>query len=146
MTDVLVNGKLVDASIVSNIGTRLDLIEAVLFPAPATQPTTAPAWDADTVYPPNATVSYSGHLWRNNCGSWLNPGCVPGDAEHPFWSQLPDQGETATPWTVGMNLTTGELVSNGGHNYRWAQADYTNAPANYAPTGTVSTAAWTFVN
>lgn len=120
---------------------RVKALEDYVFKA-SPPSTTAVPWTA-TNWPPGSLVSYGGKNWKNNTPSWLNALCVPGDTLHPFWSE---QGATATPWATGMNLVTGQFVSNGGHVYQWAQAPVTNAPANYAPTGTVSTASWTFIS
>lgn len=107
---------------------------------------TAPAWASANTYPPGAAVTYTGTVYVNNSGAWLNGFYVPGDAVHPFWSAQP--ASAPIPWSVGMPLVPGEFVSNGGHVYQYAlnQPATASAPANWAPTGTVSTAAWTFTS
>lgn len=115
--------------------------QAALGPDPTPVP-----WDGSTAgYGPGAVVTYQGHTWVNQSGAFLNGSYVPGDAAHPFWSQQPDPAETPTPWATGMHLTPGLLVSNGGELYRYAGVDTASAPVNWAPTGTTSTAAWTYV-
>lgn len=126
---------------ITDLTARVEALEAYVFKTTPV-PTNAVPWTA-TDWPPGSVVTYQGDTYVNQSGSWLNALCVPGDPLHPFWSK---QGGTAVPWTVGMALTTGLLVSNGGHVYQWAQADVASAPSNYEPTGTVSTASWTFIS
>lgn len=106
--------------------------------------TTAPAYVAGTVYSPTDRVTYNGDTYW-----WPGPGTLhdttPGDAAHPFWVLIPAPPAPVTPFTSGMTLAVGQLVSNAGHTYRYQGAPQTSAPANYAPTGTVSTSAWQFV-
>ena len=103
----------------------------------------ATPFSAATVYQPGSAVSSDGHVYW-----WPGPGTLVNDAPatSTHWIQLPDPGAQTVPWTTGMSLTTGLLVTNGGHTYKWAGADTTNAPSNYAPTGTTSTASWTFIS
>lgn len=129
---------------ITDLQARVEALEAYVFRV--TPPTDEGDWSADGTYPPGAVVTYDGHSWVNQTGAWLNGNYEPGDPLHPFWSQQPNPGDTPVPWAEGMHLTTGLFVSNSGHVYQWAQAEVAAAPANYAPTGTVSTAAWTFIS
>lgn len=106
----------------------------------------AAAWSNTGTYAPGEAVTYNGIIYINQSGAWLNGFYIPGDPLHPFWSAQPTTAPI--PWAVGMPLTPGEYVSNGGHTYQYAvnQPPTVSAPANWAPTGTVSTAAWTFIN
>lgn len=132
-----------ERAMITDLEARVIALEAVVFKvAPPGQ--TAPAWASTGTYPPKAAVSYGGKVWVNQTGAWLNGSYVPGDTLHPFWSQQPSTAPI--PWVVGMSLVKGMFVSNGGHVYQWASPDATKAPANWAPTGTVSTAAWTFTS
>lgn len=128
-------------SAIVSLEKQVAALEAYVFKASPPSSTAVP-WTA-TDWPPASVVSYGGKTYKNNTSSWLNALCVPGDALHPFWTE---QGATGTPWVTGMSLATGQYVSNVGHVYQWAQAPVASAPANYAPTGTVSTASWTFIS
>lgn len=112
--------------------------------APGLATNTATAWSSTGTYPPGAAVTYQGTVYLNQSGAWLNGSYVPGDPLHPFWSAQPTTAPI--PWVIGMPLTQGEYVSNGGHVYQVAGPSIAVAPSNYAPTGTISTAEWTFIN
>lgn len=131
----------VQAATITDLTARVKAIEDYLF-AKLPVPTDAQPWTAKD-WPPGSKVTYQGKTYINQTSSWLNALCVPGDALHPFWSE---QAAASVPWVVGMALTTGLVVSNLGHIYKWAQANVASAPANYEPTGTVSTASWTFLS
>ncbi|QDZ15767.1 hypothetical protein [Humibacter ginsenosidimutans] len=103
----------------------------------------ATAYTASTVYQPGASVTEAGAVYW-----WPGPGTITNDdpATSTHWVKVPAQAPASTPWTVGMALAPGEYVSNGGHTYQWVPAAVASAPANYAPTGTTSTASWTFIS
>lgn len=130
---------------VTDPAAQLAALQAYVFQATPVGKT-APAWASTITYPPGAAVTYNGTVYVNNSGAWLNGFYVPGDAVHPFWSAQP--ASAPIPWSVGMPLVPGEFVSNGGHVYQYAlnQPATASAPANWAPTGTISTAAWTFTS
>jgi hypothetical protein len=128
---------------VTDFAARLVLLEQYVFGIKSPS-ATAPAWSSTGTYPPGATVQYGNVTYINQSGAWLNGFYIPGDALHPFWSAQPST--SPIPWVVGMSLTQGMYVSNGAHTYQWASPAVASAPANYAPTGTVSTASWTFIN
>lgn len=103
-----------------------------------------PDWTPSGAYGPGAIVAYNGHTWVNNTTATLNGHYIPGDPEHPFWTQRTD-GQTPTPWAAGMPLTTGQLVStDDGHVWRYIGDPVDSAPANWKPT--TANATWEAVS
>ena len=128
---------------ITDLQERVAALEALVLAQNPPDPDGVP-WEPKD-WPPGAVVTHDGHVWTNQTGVWLNALCEPGDPLHPFWSQNPDEGDQPVPWQTGMHLTPGLFVTNGGHLYQYAGTETATAPANWAPTGTVSTAAWTYI-
>lgn len=123
---------------ITDLEDRVKAIEDYLFAVSPPNPDGVP-WTASD-WPPGAVVTHSGKTYRNDTGSWLNGNYLPGDPLHPFWTELPGEGETVTPWAPGMHLIPQMLVSNQGKTFRYLGVDTPVAPANWAPT--VSNATW----
>lgn len=118
---------------------RAKALEDAVTAALPSDPSQVAAYATGSVYQVGAAVSYQDAVYW-----WPGPGTLhdttPGDAQHPFWALVPPPTAQTRPWTVGMSLTPGDLVTNGGEVWRYTGAAVTSAPANYAPTQ--ANAAW----
>lgn len=129
-------------NIVATYTSDLAAPQARMASAIAASSTKATAYDSKVTYQPGASVASGSDVYW-----WPGPGTIVNDdpASSTHWVKLPPKDTPATPWTTGMHLVPQMLVVNGGHTYRYVGADTASAPANWAPTGTTSTAAWTFI-
>lgn len=114
-TEILVNGVLWDAAMVSSLEERVQLLESMVFAAhpPSSQPT---AWPTNRPIQPLGYISYNGATYQNISGAWLTNG----PDTYPIGWAL--QGAQTTAWAVGVAYNVGDQVTYAGHTYQCLQA------------------------